>query len=84
MRAAKLFVQILKQVGPHLTRKAFLDAIRTVHKFDGGGIVAASDLAARQPPNCYLLWQIHNGAYTRLDTPADSFRCDGTFIPYSG
>jgi len=81
--AAKLFVQVLQQVGPKLTRPAFLSAIRQVHQYDGGGIVAGSELAKRQPPNCYLLWQIHNGTYTRLDTPADSYRCDGTFVPYN-
>ncbi len=82
--AAKLFVQVLKQVGPRLTRKAFLDAIRTVHAYDGAGIVNGSDIAAHKPTNCYLLWTIHNGTYLRVDTPPDKYRCDGTFVPYQG
>jgi ABC-type branched-subunit amino acid transport system substrate-binding protein len=82
--AAKLFVQELRAVGPRLTRKAFISAMRTVHAFDGGGIVNESDVAGKKPANCYLLWAIHNGAYSRVDTPADKFRCDGTFVPYSG
>ena len=82
--AAKLFVQVIKQVGPKLTRAAFLSAIRNVHSYDGDGIVNGSDIGNHSPTNCYLLWTIHNGAYQRVDTPANKYRCDGTFVPYSG
>jgi ABC-type branched-subunit amino acid transport system substrate-binding protein len=82
--AAKLFVQELKEVGPKLTRKAFIDAIRKVHSYDAGGLVNGSDLANRTPSNCYVLWVLHNGAFSRVDTPANAYRCDGTFVPYSG
>ena len=82
--AAKLFVQVLKSVGPKLTRQAFLNEIKKVHAFDAGGIVNQSDIAGHTNSACYLLWQIHNGAYQRLDTPPDKFRCDGTYVPYNG
>jgi ABC-type branched-subunit amino acid transport system substrate-binding protein len=82
--AAKLLVQVMKSVGPKLTRKAFLDAIKQVHEFDGGGIVNQSDIGNHKPSNCYVLWAIRNGNYVREDTPPDKYRCDGTFVPYSG
>jgi ABC-type branched-subunit amino acid transport system substrate-binding protein len=81
--AAKLLVQVMKSVGPKLTRQAFLDEIRKVHTFDGGGIVNPSDIGAHTPSNCYLLWEIHSGTYRRVDTPPDKYRCDGTFVPYN-
>jgi ABC-type branched-subunit amino acid transport system substrate-binding protein len=82
--AAKLFVQAAKAVGPKLTRKALFDELKKIHEFDGGGIVNQSDIGAHKPSTCYLFWQIHNGAYQRMDTPADHYRCDGTFVPYGG
>ncbi|MBA3655664.1 MAG: ABC transporter substrate-binding protein, partial [Actinobacteria bacterium] len=82
--AAKLFVQELRAVGPRLTRKAFIEAIRKVHSFDAGGLLNESDIAGHKPGNCYVMWIIHNGNYVRVDTPPDKFRCDGTFVPYQG
>jgi ABC-type branched-subunit amino acid transport system substrate-binding protein len=82
--AAKLFVQILKEVGPNLTRKAFTDAIKKVHSFEVKGLLPTTDPSSHVPGNCYVLWQITNGKYVRVDTPPSTFRCDGTFIPYNG
>jgi len=82
--AAKLFVQEVKAVGPDLTRKAFLAAIRTVHAYDGGGIINLNDIGNHRPSNCYVLWRVHNGQFVRYDTPATQYRCDGGFIPYTG
>lgn len=81
--AAKLFVQVLKSVGPKLTRPAFLSEIRKVHAFDAGGIVNQSDIAGHTNSACYVLWEIHGGAYQRVDTPPDKYRCDGTYVPYN-
>ena len=77
--AAKLFAQEAKVAGPKLTRKSFLAAIRTVHSYDAGKLLAVSDIGGHQPPHCYILWQIHNGTFSRLDSPAD-YRCDGRFV----
>jgi ABC-type branched-subunit amino acid transport system substrate-binding protein len=76
--AAKLFSAQAKAAGPKLTRKAFLASIRGVHNYDADKLFAASDVGGHQPGHCYLLWQAHNGAFTRLDSP--SYRCDGTFV----
>jgi ABC-type branched-subunit amino acid transport system substrate-binding protein len=81
--AAKLFVQELKAIGPRVTRKAFLDHIRTITAFDGDGLVNRSNLSTHTASNCYILWQIHNGVYERIETPAATYRCDHDFIPYN-
>jgi hypothetical protein len=47
--------------------------------FDANGFIAPADPGTKGPPKCYLLWQIHNGSYVRVDTPAKGFRCDGGF-----
>lgn len=82
--AAKLLVQVLREIGPRVTRKALRDGLLNVHEFDAGGLVNKSDIGNHKPSPCYLLWQIKSGAYLRLDTPPDSFRCDGTFVPFNG
>ncbi len=43
------------------------------------GLVAPADPAGKVPTHCYFLWQIHNGQFQRLDTPATGYRCDGQF-----
>jgi ABC-type branched-subunit amino acid transport system substrate-binding protein len=82
--SAKLFVQELRAVGPTLTRKAFLDAIRTVHSYDAAGLLTQSDIGGHKPGTCYVMWRIHNGQYARYNTPAAQYRCDGEFVPYTG
>ena len=82
--AAKLFVQEMQAIGGNPTQAAFMNAIRSVHSYDGGGIVNQSDVGAHKPSNCYLMWRIHAGEFVRFDTPAATYRCDGQFVPYNG
>ena len=77
---AQLAVQALKAAGPRLTREAYLAALSKIHSFDGDGMFAPSDPASKKPATCYVVLRIDNGAYRRLDTPADRFRCDGRFF----
>lgn len=76
--AAKLFSQQIRAIGPHITRKAFLDSIRNVHSYDADRLLTPSDVGGHQPGHCYLLWQAHNGKFERLDSP--DYRCDGHFV----
>ena len=80
--AAKLFSEQVKAVGPKLTRKAFLAAIRTQHSYDAGKLLAASDVGGHQPPKCYVLWQARAGSFQRMDS-ADDYRCDGRFVRFA-
>lgn len=75
---AALFVQALKAAGPRATRASLMTALKSVHSFSDNGMVGTADPASKVPTNCYVLWQIHNGAFARVDTPANGYRCDGT------
>ena len=81
--SAKLFVQALKAVGPKVTRSGVLAQLKKVHSYDCGGMLPATDINNHNPNpklNCYVLWNVHNGVYYRQDSPANKFRCDGTFV----
>ncbi|MHB1923722.1 MAG: ABC transporter substrate-binding protein [Acidimicrobiales bacterium] len=75
---AALFVQALKAAGPRATRASLLAALHGVKEFSDNGMIGQADPGDRQPTNCYVLWQIHNGQFQRVDSPASSYRCDGT------
>ncbi|HEV2369390.1 MAG TPA: ABC transporter substrate-binding protein, partial [Acidimicrobiales bacterium] len=76
---AALFVQALKSVGPHVTRKALLAALAGIHQFSDNGLFPVTDVGGKTPGNYYILLEIKGGKYTRIDDPPSGFRCDGTF-----
>lgn len=78
---AALFVNILKSVGPDLTQKKVLAALKATKVFNDGGMVTSADIGARAPSNCYNILQIQNGNWTKVDDPASGFRCDGSYVP---
>ena len=77
---AALFVQALKMAGPHLTRKAVLAALASIHSFSDNGMFPTVDVGAKQPSNCYMILQLKGGKYVKVDDPPSGFRCDGTFF----
>jgi ABC-type branched-subunit amino acid transport system substrate-binding protein len=77
-----LFVQALKMVGPHVTRAAVIAALSQIHSFSDNGMFPTVDVGSKTAANCYLLLQIQNGQYVKVDDPPTGFRCDGTFVPY--
>jgi ABC-type branched-subunit amino acid transport system substrate-binding protein len=76
---AALFVQALKAAGPRAKRAGVMAALTAVHSFGDNGIVGDADPADKVPTHCYVLWEIHDGQFIRLDSPAAGYRCDGTF-----
>jgi ABC-type branched-subunit amino acid transport system substrate-binding protein len=72
-----LLVKAMRAAGPKLTRAATLQELSKVTSYDADGFFATANPAAKQPGNCYVLWQIRGGRYVRVDTPAKAFRCDG-------
>ncbi|HET6874360.1 MAG TPA: ABC transporter substrate-binding protein, partial [Acidimicrobiales bacterium] len=78
---AALFVNALKQAGPHLTRASVLSALKATSVFNDNGMVTSANIGARSPSNCYNVLQIQNGKYVKVDDPATGFRCDGSFVP---
>ena len=81
--SALLAVEALKKAGPRLTRKAFQQALGSIHSFDGNGMFAKADPAGKQPNTCYVVLKVSKGQWVRTDTPATSFRCGG-FYHYRG
>ena len=76
---AALFVQALKNAGPQITRAKLLAALAQIHSYSDNGTFPDTDVASKRNSVCYLLLQIHAGAYTKVDDPANGFRCDGTY-----
>jgi hypothetical protein len=68
--AGLLFEQVARQVaatnGPAgLTRARVLTALTGVHRFDAGGILGVTDVAARAPTGCFALLRVHEGRFVR-------------------
>jgi ABC-type branched-subunit amino acid transport system substrate-binding protein len=83
--SAELFADALGHAGPDPSRGSLLRALSTMTAFSGHGIVTTSDPAAKTAGHCYLLGQVTNGQYRRLDDPpvsagAHGYRCDGTSL----
>ncbi|MBV8302625.1 MAG: hypothetical protein JOZ04_00340, partial [Acidimicrobiia bacterium] len=76
---AALFVQAVKNAGPQITRAKLLAALAQIHSYSDNGTFPDTDVASKKNSVCYLLLQIHGGAYTKVDDPASGFRCDGTY-----
>jgi ABC-type branched-subunit amino acid transport system substrate-binding protein len=78
--SARLFVQALQAAGPKATRESLLTALKGITQFDANGILARGNPAAKQPPHCYIITRITDGKFTRVDSPAPGFRCDGSYF----
>ena len=72
--AARLFVTTAAKVGPQLTRKAMLDAVRGVHDFTAEGMVAPQDVGGKRTSACMTLVRLKGGAWGRL-APASGYSC---------
>ena len=78
--SAQLYVEGLKAAGAHPTQSSLLAALEKIDSFDAGGMLAPADPAGKKPPTCYVLAQITNGVYQRVDMPAGRvYRCGTDF-----
>lgn len=76
----KLFVDSLVKAGPRATRADVLAQLRKVTSFDADGLLAPANPAGKKPATCWILTQVKNGKFVRVDTPATGYRCDGTYF----
>ncbi len=81
---AQLFVDALRSAGTDPSRGSLLQALRKITAFNSGNLAPVSNPAGKVPITCYLLGQVNNGSFQRLDDPpitgsTDGFRCDGTY-----
>ena len=78
--AAELFVQALKDAGPQATRASLTASLQKIDSFNANGLLADAGPASKTPATCYIMVQIHDGKFERVDSPQGSFRCDGTYV----
>ena len=81
---AELFVDALRHAGTDPSRGSLLQALRKITTFDSGNLVPVTNPAGKVPVTCYLLGQVEDGKFQRLDDPpvssaSNGFRCDGTY-----
>ena len=82
--SAELFVQALKAAGPQATRAGLMAALQQIDQFDGSAMLAPAGPASKTPAICYIMVQVHDGKFARVDSPAGQFRCDGTYVYREG
>jgi branched-chain amino acid transport system substrate-binding protein len=86
--SAELFVQALQNAGTDPSRGSLLQALSKITSFDAAHLISPNNPAAKTVGNCYLLGEVVNGQFQRLDTPPsvnNGYRCDyGYVTPPSG
>ena len=83
--SAQLFAQALQKAGTDPSRGSLLTQLGKITTFDGDHIIGPNNVAAKQPGNCYIIGQVANGNWERLDDPPVSgpnhgFRCDYSYV----
>jgi len=83
--STSLFSQALKNAGTDPSRGSILQALSKITSYNGGNIVTTSNPAARTTSNCYLIGQVANGQWQRLDDPpvtssTNGYRCDYQYV----
>jgi ABC-type branched-subunit amino acid transport system substrate-binding protein len=72
--AAKLFVELAAKVGPNLTRKALLDAVKGVHAYTANGLFSPQDVGGKRTAKCWAFIRLKGGRWVR-EAPGSGFRC---------
>ena len=83
--SAQLFAQALQNAGSDPSRGSLLTQLSKITSFDGDHIIGPNNPAAKAPGNCYLVGQVVNGDFQRLDDPPVSssthgYRCDYSYV----
>lgn len=72
--AGRLFAQLAEKLGPRLSRKAILAALRGVSGWAGHGIHAPQQVGAKRTSPCVLFTQLKGSKYVR-QSPAKGWTC---------
>jgi ABC-type branched-subunit amino acid transport system substrate-binding protein len=74
--AAMLFTEAMEHAGSTPSSASLLAALRNVHSFDAGGLMAPDNPGSGIPPSCWLLARVVNGVYVRIPpSPKSNFIC---------
>ena len=82
--SGQLFAQALRAAGPHPTRGSVLQQLGKITTFNGNYLIATSNPAGKVPANCYVIAQVVQGKFQRLDDPSTTgsthgYRCDAPY-----
>jgi len=85
--SGQLFVQGLRAAGAHPTRGSVLQQLAKITSFNGDNLIATANPAGKVPASCYVISQIVQGKFQRLDDPPVSgpthgYRCDAPYYYY--
>lgn len=64
--SARLFVELIKDIGPNLTRQALLDRLGSLDGYTAGGILPPQNIGEKIPNDCTVIVEVKNGAFVRL------------------
>ena len=86
--SAQLFAQGLKDAGSNPSRGSLLKSLAAITSYNASHLIATTNPAAKTNGPCYLIAQVHNGQFQRLDDPPTTgstagYRCDGTYYTTS-
>ncbi len=83
--SAELFAQGLQNAGSSPSRGSLLQSLQKITTFSGNNIQAPANPVAKTLSNCYLIGQVVNGEFQRLDDPpvnssTNGYRCDYQYV----
>jgi ABC-type branched-subunit amino acid transport system substrate-binding protein len=77
--AGRLLFQAMQKAGPKAKRADVIAALRQINDFSANNLLAPGGPGTKKPPTCYVVSTIKGGRYQRLDSPPNSYRCDGSY-----
>jgi ABC-type branched-subunit amino acid transport system substrate-binding protein len=83
--SGELFAQGLGNAGSNPSRGSLLQSLEKITSFNGNNIEATVNPVAKTLSNCYLIGQVVNGQFQRLDDPpinssTSGYRCDYQYV----
>ena len=82
--AAKLYFDALLKVGPNADSELVSAEVGKVTDYDADGAIATASPGNRTPATCWIVAEIKNGKYQRIEPADKGFSCEGAeFVPLS-
>jgi hypothetical protein len=85
--SAQLFSQAFTAAGKNPTRGSVLAQLRKITAYNGNYLITTANPADKVPGYCYVMTQVVQGRFQRVDDPSvnsstHGYRCDGSFYYY--
>lgn len=72
----RLFQKLTSQIGPDLTRKKLLSALKATKEWGANGLHGPHQTGAKLPTTCNVYMEVKGGKFQRM-APASGFDCSG-------